>query len=65
MLQSYHMIEFDLLIYKIRILSFVDDIIAEERKESAHPRDQNSDACITPLRGDSHLLTASMIVLCE
>ena len=30
-----------------------------------HPKDQNSDACMRPLRGDSHLLTARMTYLFE
>lgn len=32
---------------------------------TTYPKDQNSDACIIPLRGDSHLLTARIVNLSE
>lgn len=35
------------------------------RSSHTHPKDQNSDACISPLRGDSHLFTARMTYLSE
>lgn len=35
------------------------------RRRTAYPKDQNSAACMVPLRGDSHLFTARMVHLFE